>query len=747
MGRSSGACSLLGSAQLLLLLLSLALGSAAAQKGSTWKTLSGKAPVIVAKGGFSGLFPDSSFYAYQTLGTHSSPDTAVWCDVRLTKDGGGICLPSIDMDNCTVIANVFPQGKKTYNVNGVSTVGWFSVDYTSTDLLNVSLKQSVLSRAYAYDGIFPITRVETVYTQFNPAAVWLNVQQDSFYSQFKLSMRSYILSLSKKFVVDYISSPEVNFLTSISGRVSKKTKLVFRFLDERSIEPSTNQTYGSMLKNLTFVKTFASGILVPKSYIWPVTPDNYLLPYTSVVDDAHKAGLEIYAADFANDFTISYNYSFDPLAEYLSFIDNGAFSVDGVLSDFPITPSEAVGCFSNLNTSKIDHAKPLVISHNGASGDYPDCTDQAYEKAVADGADVIDCPVQVTKDGILLCMSSVDLMDVTTVAKSQFASQVTTINDLKAGPGVFTFNLTWDDISKNLKPMISNPAINLYQYRNPRNKNAGNFMRLSDFLTFAKGKDLSGIMITVEHAAFMAEELGFGVVDAVIKALDDSGYNKQTAQNVMIQSTNSSVLVKFKQETKYNLVYMIEENVRDAAPSSLADIKKFANAVSVSTTSVFPETHYYLTNQTNNLVPTLHSAGLQVYVYVLMNEFGSQPNDFFADATAQINAYVQGANVDGVITDFPGTAHRYKLNSCTSMGKNAPLFMSPPTPGGLLSTMPAQPPAAAPMPLLTDADVAEPALPPVSNTTTPASPSHAALRMQTDVLILVTLLMLCASLI
>jgi len=158
----------------------------------------------------------------------------------------------------------------------------------------------------------------------------------------------------------------------------------------------------------------------------------------------------------------------------------------------------------------------------------------------------------------------------------------------------------------------------------------------------------------------MAEELGFGVVDAVIKALDDSGYNKQTAQNVMIQSTNSSVLVKFKQETKYNLVYMIEENVRDAAPSSLADIKKFANAVSVSTTSVFPETHYYLTNQTNNLVPTLHSAGLQVYVYVLMNEFGSQPNDFFADATAQINAYVQGANVDGVITDFPGTAHRYK---------------------------------------------------------------------------------------
>jgi hypothetical protein len=39
MGRSSRACSVLGSALLLLL---LSLGSAAAQKGSTWKTLSGK---------------------------------------------------------------------------------------------------------------------------------------------------------------------------------------------------------------------------------------------------------------------------------------------------------------------------------------------------------------------------------------------------------------------------------------------------------------------------------------------------------------------------------------------------------------------------------------------------------------------------------------------------------------------------------------------------------------------------------
>ncbi|KAK1617827.1 hypothetical protein QYE76_023344 [Lolium multiflorum] len=742
MGRSGHACSLL--APLLLLLLSL--GSAAAQKGSTWKTLSGDPPAVIAKGGFSGLFPDSSDLAYAFAASYQ--DSALWCDVRLTKDGVGICLPDIKMDNCTSIANVFPKGQNTYRVNGVSTKAWFSVDYDSIQLSNVSLERSIYSRIQRYDDVFQVIPVEVVLSQYKAPAFWLNVQHDSFYSQFNLSMRSYILSLSKQYTVDYISSPEVSFLKSLLGRVSSKTKLVFRFLDEGIVEPSTNQTYGSILKNLTSIKTFASGILVPKNYIWPVTADNYLKPATSVVDDAHKAGLEVYAADFANDFGLSYNYSYDPVTEYLGFVD-GAFSVDGVLTDFPITALEAIGCFTNLNDTKVDHGAPLVISHNGASGDYPDCTDLAYKKAVTDGADVIDCVVQVTKDAIPICMSSIDLKDVSTVVTSQFASQAVVIEDIKPVAGIYTFNLTWEDIANNLKPMISNPWTRYALSRSPRNRNAGNFMKLSDFLTFAKGEDLAGIMITVEHASFMAEKLGFGVVDAVIKALDDSGYSKQTAQKVMIQSTNSSTLVKFKQEAKYNLVYKLDEDVKDAAPSAVAAIKQFADAVSVSTMSVYPATSNFLINQTNPLVKTLQSAGLPVYVHLLMNEFLSQPWDFFSDATTQINAFVQkgGGGVDGVITDFPGTAHRYKLNSCKNMGNKTPYYMLPPQRGGLLETIDkaAQPAAMAPQKDLASAEVVEAALPPVSSTTAPAS-SHATSRIRTDVSFLATLLMLCAYL-
>jgi hypothetical protein len=45
-------------------------------------------------------------------------------------------------------------------------------------------------------------------------------------------------------------------------------------------------------------------------------------------------------------------------------------------------------------------------------------------------------------------MSSINLMDHTTVAKSVYATRLNVIPQLQSDPGVFTFNLTWDEIKK-----------------------------------------------------------------------------------------------------------------------------------------------------------------------------------------------------------------------------------------------------------------------------------------------------------
>lgn len=185
-------------------------------------------------------------------------------------------------------------------------------------------------------------------------------------------------------------------------------------------------------------------------------------------------------------------------------------------------------------------------------------------------------------------------------------------------------------------------------------------MESASYLNRGLARDLPGIccFVWLQNAVFMAEQLRIDVVDSVISALNDAGYHK-TASEVMIQSTDSSVLVKFKQLTKYKLVYKIDEVVSDAIASSIKDIEAFADAVALRKESIYPVSNLFTTEETG-LVPKLQAAGLDVYAYVLQNEFVSQPWDFLSDATVEINAYVAGAGVDGIITDFPGTASRYK---------------------------------------------------------------------------------------
>ena len=95
-------------------------------------------------------------------------------------------------------------------------------------------------------------------------------------------------------------------------------------------------------------------------------------------------------------------------------------------------------------------ATPLVISKDGASGDYPGCTDLAYMHAIADGVDVLDCNVQMSKDGIPFCSSSINLIDSITVAQSSFNNYTMKVPEIKVGSGIYTFSLTWDQI-KTLK--------------------------------------------------------------------------------------------------------------------------------------------------------------------------------------------------------------------------------------------------------------------------------------------------------
>lgn len=146
------------------------------------------------------------------------------------------------------------------------------------------------------------------------------------------------------------------------------------------------------------------------------------------------------------------------------------------------------------------------------------------------------------------------------------------------------------------------------------------------------------------------------MIDPIIQSLKKSRIGKDKIQ---IMSENSSVLSVFKQKTNYTLVYKVDEIISNADESSISNIKKFASVVALRKNSIFPQSLGFITLQTK-VVKTLHSANISVYVFLVRNEFVSRPFDFFSDAIIEIYNYVQGASVDGIITDFPGTATSYK---------------------------------------------------------------------------------------
>ncbi|KAF5956785.1 hypothetical protein HYC85_004010 [Camellia sinensis] len=554
---------------------------ALAQNGNnskTWKTLDGAEPLVLARGGYSGLFPDSSLQAFQFVKATSLPNVTLFCDLQLTKDSRGICLTSLNLDNSTDISHAFPDGQKTYNVCLIAVQQISTVE----DAKGVKL---------------PL--------------FWLNVQYASFYTEHNLEPALYVEKAIRVMGINYISSPEIGFLKTLNEKVNKaKTKLILRFLEKDTVEPTTKQTYGSILANLSNIKSFASGILVPKEYVWPVNTEMYLEPATTLVTDAHKQGLEVYASGFANDITMSYNYSYDPTAEYLHFIDNSQFSVDGVLTDFPSTASESIACLAHSQNATRPAKGPLIISHNGASGIYPGSTDLAYEQAIDDGADIIDCSVQMSKDGVAFCLDSADL-----------------------------------------------PYLHSGLKRDPANSNKGRFMTLSAFLEIAQTKAVTGILINIQNAAYLASKKGLSITDVVANALINATFDKQHTQKVLIQSDDSQVLSKFKHNPNYQKVLLINETISAAPKPTVDEIRKYADAVTVEKTSIIKFSNSFASAFTS-VVDDMHAANISVYAFPFRNEFVSLVFDLLSDPMVELATYF-AHEVDGVITDFPATANVY----------------------------------------------------------------------------------------
>lgn len=318
-------------------------------------------------------------------------------------------------------------------------------------------------------------------------------------------------------------------------------------------------------------------------------------------------------------------------------------------------------------------APPLVIAHRGASGERPEHTLAAYERAIDQGADFIEPDLVPTKDLVLIARHDTELSDTTDVAaRSEFADRKRTKDvEGRAVTGWFAEDFTLAEI-RALRAKERLPSI---RPANARFDGLYQVPTFEEIVALAKAKQAEtgrkiGLYPELKHPTMLLEQAGIDVVDLLATALRKAGL-AEAKDLVFVQAFEVAPLQRLNRLVEVPLVLLIsseggpydEKALRWSeimTPSGLAEVAKYADGIG-------PHMRYVLNpdGAPTRLVADAHAAGLKVHPWTLRKE-----NAFLAPAlqnpggpgatgkVADAVALLERAGVDGVFTDDPGLVVR-----------------------------------------------------------------------------------------
>ena len=376
----------------LALTAALALAACGGSDSPSYPTLNGDTPLVIGHRGASGYRPDHTLESYK-LAIDMGADF-IEPDLVATKDGVLVARHEPNITGTTDVATrpEFASRKTTKNVDGVNEEGWFVSDFTLAELKTLRAVQPLSDRDQSYNGKFQIPTFEEVLDLAKAegtkagrtVGVYPETKHPTYHAKLGLPLEDRLLAVLAKYGYTTKASPVIVQSFEVSNLKYLRTKTQVRLVQlvdandvnaDGSIDLTApydkpydfavagdSRTFASLLTpaGLKEIKTYADGIGPWKPYLIPSKQvdankdgkpddlngdgkiderDRVMMPATSVVKDAHAAGLFVHAYTFRNEAKrLASDFKGDPKAEYKLFFNLG---VDGVFSDFTDTAKAA----------------------------------------------------------------------------------------------------------------------------------------------------------------------------------------------------------------------------------------------------------------------------------------------------------------------------------------------------------------------------------------------------------------------
>ncbi|MGN5753325.1 glycerophosphodiester phosphodiesterase [Acinetobacter calcoaceticus] len=335
--------------------------------------------LVIGHRGASALRPEHTLASYQK----AIDDGADFIEPDLvsTKDGVLVTRHENEIGGTTNVSTLtqFADRKTTKNIDGKDLTGWFTEDFTLSELQQLKARERIPEfrpANTAYNDLYPVPTLEQVielaeanYKKTGKIiGLYIETKHPTYFKNHNLAMEDTLLKTLAKYEYTrdiapvYLQSFEVQNLKDLKRELDLHKTLkhaqIIQLYDAKTSQPADfvesgeTKTYADLAtaQGLKDVAKYANGIGPSKGYILNFN-DNGSVQTTSFISDAHAAGLKVHPYTFRpenNFLPTPLKCSQDKpaercptgaLKEFEAYFKAG---VDGVFTDDPALGREAV---------------------------------------------------------------------------------------------------------------------------------------------------------------------------------------------------------------------------------------------------------------------------------------------------------------------------------------------------------------------------------------------------------------------